>query len=342
MARLLLRALILAGHEVEIASELRSFHASPDVVLPDLQVSATAEVTRLAAAYQDQGKPDIWFCYHPYYKAPDLIGPLLCQQFGIAYMTAEASYSHRRNLGVWADFQAQLLDRVKTAALNLCFTERDFRGLEAVAPDAHLARLAPFIDTAPFVSCSPLPQPGVLATVAMMRPGDKLSSYTALAKALTKLGDVPWRLRVVGDGPCREKVQALFSHFAPERIEWLGEQPPEKVAEILSTASLYVWPGHGEAYGLAYLEAQAAGLPVVAEALAGVPEVVAAGITGLLAPPGDADALAASVAELLNNGALRDTMAVAARARVKMHHGLEAASERLSILLQEALEKHHV
>ncbi|TWD46870.1 glycosyltransferase involved in cell wall biosynthesis [Agrobacterium vitis] len=342
MAGLLLRALRLAGHEVEIASDLRSFHAAPDVVLPDLQGSATSEVTRLTALYQNEGRPDIWFCYHPYYKAPDLIGPRLCQQFDMAYVTAEASYSHRRNLGIWAGFQAQLLEHVKTAVLNLCFTERDFRGLQAVAPDAHLARLAPFIDAAPFVSRLPQPQPGVLATVAMMRPGDKMSSYTALAQALAKLGDTPWRLRVVGDGPCRDEVQALFSHFAPERIEWLGEQPPERVADVLSTASLYVWPGHGEAYGLAYLEAQAAGLPVVAEAVAGVPEVVASGVSGLLTPPGDADAFAESVAQLLNNGALRDTMAEAARARVNMQHGLEAAAKRLSSLLQTALEIRHV
>jgi glycosyltransferase involved in cell wall biosynthesis len=121
-----------------------------------------------------------------------------------------------------------------------------------------------------------------------------------------------------------------------------GWQPPEVVADILSSASIYVWPGHGEAYGLAYLEAQAAGLPVVAEAVAGVPEVVASGVSGLLTPPGDAAALAESIAQLLNNKALRDTMAEAARVRVNMNHGLEAASQRLSRLLQQALENDHV
>jgi glycosyltransferase involved in cell wall biosynthesis len=342
MARLLLRALALAGHEVAIASELRSFHASSDVALPGFTQAARGEVERLEADYHAHGQPDLWFCYHPYYKAPDLIGPVLCRQFGIGYVTAEASYSNRRNLGVWADFQAQLAGNVKTAALNLCFTERDFRGLEAVAPDARLARLAPFIDAAPFVARSPQPEPGVLATVAMMRPGDKVRSYTALAKALTKLDDAPWRLRVVGDGPCRDEVRALFSRFGLERIEWLGEQVPDAVAEILSTASIYVWPGHGEAYGLAYLEAQAAGLPVVAEAVAGVPEVVRTGITGLLSPAGDVDALAASILQLLNNPQQRQTMADAARDRVKTHHALEAASQHLSTLLCDALEKNHV
>lgn len=342
MARLLLRALGMAGHDVSVASELRSFHAASETEVPGLRQAALSEVERLSALYQQQGRPDMWFCYHPYYKAPDLIGPALCQRFGMAYVTAEASYSNRRNLGVWAGFQAQLLDNVTSAALNLCFTGRDFRGLEAAAPQARLARLSPFIDAAPFLARQPQPQPGVMATVAMMRPGDKMSSYDALSHGLAQLNDLPWRLRVVGDGPCQAQVRALFSAFPPERIDWLGELPPEAVAEVLSTASFYVWPGHGEAYGLAYLEAQAAGLPVVAEAVAGVPEVVVSGVTGVLTPPGDAEAFATAIAEMLTNSGKRQTMAEAARARVIHHHRLEAASLRLSALLSEALETHHV
>ncbi len=271
MARLLLRALALAGHDVTLASDVRSFHGHADVAMPDVQQQAATEVERLSRLYAQDGKPDVWFCYHPYYKAPDWLGPILCQRFDIPYVTAEASYSKRRNLGVWAEFQAQLLHNIQTAALNLCLTERDFQGLAAVAPQARLARLVPFIDAEPFWAQQPMPQHGVLVTVAMMRAGDKLSSYTALAQALTRLMHLPWRLRVVGDGPCHDAVRALFADFAPDRIEWLGQKPPEAVAEILSTASLYVWPGHGEAYGLAYLEAQAMGLPVVAEAVAGKP-----------------------------------------------------------------------
>lgn len=342
MARLLLRALALAGHDVSLASDLRSFHAQPDTDMLDLRRQAASEVERLARLYEEGGKPDLWFCYHPYYKAPDWIGPALCRQFDIPCVTAEASYSNRRNLGVWTDFQAHLLETVKTAALNLCLTDRDCRGLEAAAPQAKLARLAPFIDAEPFFAKSTQPQSGVLATVAMMRAGDKLSSYTALAKALSKLEHLPWRLKVVGDGPCADEVRALFAAFAPERIEWLGQQVPEAVAEILSTASLYVWPGHGEAYGLAYLEAQSMGLPVVAEAVAGVPEVVADGVTGLLTPAGDEDAFSAAIAQLLTHADQRNTMAKAARARVERHHTLPAASLRLSALLTSALEKHHV
>lgn len=342
MARLLLRALALAGHDVSLASDLRSFHGDPDTELPDLRQQAASEVERLAGLYETSGAPDLWFCYHPYYKAPDWIGPSLSRQFDIPYVTAEASYSNRRNLGVWAEFQAHLLETLKTAALNLCLTDRDLRGLEAVAPQAKLSRLAPFIDAEPFFATFPQPQPGVLTTVGMMRDGDKLSSYTALAKALLRLEHLPWCLRVVGDGPCGDQVRALFAAFAPGRIEWLGEQPPEAVAKILSTASIYVWPGHGEAYGLAYLEAQSMGLPVVAEAVAGVPEVVADGMTGILTPAGDDAAFSAAIARLLTHPDQRNTMAEAARTRVKTSHTLPAASLRLSTLLLNALENHHV
>ena len=63
---------------------------------------------------------------------------------------------------------------------------------------------------------------------------------------------------------------------------------------------LYLWPAINEAYGMAFLEAQAAGLPVVAGRTGGVPAVVADGVTGLLTPIGDAAAFAGAVARLLD------------------------------------------
>ena len=62
-----------------------------------------------------------------------------------------------------------------------------------------------------------------------------------------------------------------------------------------AAADLYLWPAINEAYGMAFLEAQAAGLPVIAGRTGGVPAVVAADETGLLTPVGDAHAFAAAV-----------------------------------------------
>ena len=108
----------------------------------------------------------------------------------------------------------------------------------------------------------------------MMRSGDKMDSYRMLAQALMRLAATAWTLTIVGDGPCREAVREAFADLPPDRLVWLGEKDAAELPQILAGCDLYVWPGCGEAYGLAYLEAQAAGLPVVAQRTAGVPEVV--------------------------------------------------------------------
>ena len=61
---------------------------------------------RLRDKWRRRRKPDLWFCYHPYYKAPDLIGPKLASSFNLPYVTAEASYSRRRDETGWAELQS--------------------------------------------------------------------------------------------------------------------------------------------------------------------------------------------------------------------------------------------
>ena len=279
IARLLLRALGVAGHTASVASALRAYLPEPDFErLEGLTRAADAEVARLSLEWNGQGKPDLWFTYHPYYKSPDLIGPRLAARFGIPYVTAEASWSRRREVEAWAVSQRHVAEAVRGAVVNLCFTRRDRDGLSRIVDEARLALLPPFTDTA----CSAAAAAGAsdrLVTVAMMRAGDKLESYGILAKALGQLSDVPWTLAIVGDGPRRDEVRQLFSDLPPDRIDWLGELPQQEVAAILAASAVYVWPGRGEAFGLAYLEAQATGLPVVAMETAGVPEVVTHGET---------------------------------------------------------------
>ena len=334
MARQLVECLRRAGHAVTLASELRAFLRDGEDAAGHtaLMAATAAEVDRLSARWRAEGAPDLWFCYHPYYKAPDLIGPSLSNAFGLAYVTAEASYSQRRNIGLWAETQAHVLAAVRGAAVNIGLTARDRAGLHEAAPKAVIAPLAPFIDDAPFAA-APAAEPGHLVTVAMMRAGDKMESFRALAEGLRRV-DRPWRLSVAGDGPLRADVQALFSGFAEGRVTWLGEQQRDAVARLLSQGALYVWPGCGEAYGLAYLEAQAAGLPVVAWETAGVPEVVAHGETGLLTRPGDHAAYAAAITGILDDEARRRRLAENARVRVRAVHSLPAATAALDAILR--------
>ena len=196
--------------------------------------------------------------------------------------------------------------------------------------------LAPYIDTAPYRALPSVDCGERLVAVAMMRKGDKFESFKLLAEALALILDVDWKLTVIGDGPMRGEVAALFAAIPSARLEWLGEVAPDRVPGLLAAGGIYVWPGTGEAYGLAYLEAQAAGLPAVAQNTAGVPEVVQDGITGLLTAAGDVRAFASAVRRLLVNDGERRQLAAQARRFVFGERSLQQAARRLDTLIGDA------
>ncbi|RWN18193.1 MAG: glycosyltransferase family 1 protein [Mesorhizobium sp.] len=334
MARMLVKALEHGGHSVELASELRFYLRQPESKsFEALKIEAAEEAVRLTKLWDRDGKPDLWFTYHPYYKAPDLIGPELASAFAVPYVTAESSYSRRRDAGLWADSQALVARAIEQAAMNICFTQRDRQGLADAIPKAAFGMLSPFIDTSAFREIPARGCPTRLITVAMMRPGDKLGSYRMLAQALGLIGHLPWTMLVVGDGPARDEVEAQFAGLPADRIEWIGSIEPAAVPDVLYTGGIYVWPGYGEAYGVAYLEAQAAGLPVVAQDIAGVPEVVRDGQTGFLTPPGDVAAFASAIERLLARDDERTIMAAEARRFVLEERSLGGAAARLAELI---------
>jgi glycosyltransferase involved in cell wall biosynthesis len=334
MARLLIAALEGAGHTVALASHVRSYAREPQP-----PKCADDAVARIAAQWRGGAKPDLWFCYHPYYKAPDAIGPALCREFAVPYVTAEASYASKRNEGPWAERQALVIKAVGQARLNICFTERDREGLIEIATPERCILMPSFIDTSGFayILREEKAGPARLVAVAMMRPGDKFSSYVFLARALDLIPDVPWHLTVIGDGPLRSEVQALYAGFPAHQIGFQGEKLPEQIPRLLSSCDIYVWPGCGEAYGLAYLEAQGAGLPVVAQKTAGVPAVVRHGQTGLLTAEGDIAAYADEIRTLIIDSNERQRLSSNATRIVREEHSLVAASARLSTLLEQAV-----
>jgi glycosyltransferase involved in cell wall biosynthesis len=333
MARLLMRALAQGGFVTTLASRLRAFQPEPGP-LDALRRAVDAEKTRLRQEWAATGRPDLWFTYHLYYKAPDLIGPDLAREFRIPYVTAEASYAAKRDRQGWAEAQALIRDAVSQARINLCFTDRDRPSLETLVPGASFASISPFIDTAAYESIAAAPSGPRLVTVAMMRRGDKFASYTMLAKALVLLTDLPWRLTVIGDGPLRAETQALFDCIPSDRIDWRGETASDAIPAALGEGGIYVWPGCGEAYGMAYLEAEAAGMPVVAQATAGVPAVVRHGRTGILTPEGDVVAYASAIRQLLLDAAKRRAYGKAAREFVFEERSLRLAAVKLGLILR--------
>lgn len=358
MAELLMAALAAAGHQVELASRFRSHDGGGD---PARQARLEAVGKRLAArlvrryrARPAAERPRAWFTYHLYHKAPDWLGPAVADALGLPYLLAEASHSPKRAQGPWASGHAAAAAAIARADAVLALNPADAEGLRPLlAPGTPLVPLKPFLDLegAPRPACARhelrarlagrlgLDPGGVwLLAVAMMRPGDKLASYEVLGAALARQADRRWQLVVAGDGPARPRVQAALERAAAGggRIAYAGVLDADGLAELYAAADLCVWPAINEAYGMALLEAQAAGLPVVAGASSGVAQIVRQGETGLLAPAGEVDAFASAVDSLLDRPDKRAAMGRRAAAIARSEHDQASAARILDQALREA------
>jgi glycosyltransferase involved in cell wall biosynthesis len=346
LARALVQALSHAGHEVALASRLRTFDAKGN---PDRQVRLRHLGQKIAARLVVRARagaaPDLWFTYHVHHKAPDHLGPLVSRLLGIAYVVAEASVAPRRRTGPWAEGYADALAAIRAADAVIAMNPQDVAEVrKARAAGAPCELLAPFVDVDAFAGSHAREARAAdaaqvrLVTVAMMREGAKLASYRVLATALAALPDLPWKLSIVGDGPMRASVEESFAPFAA-RVRFVGARQREDIAGLLAASDVFVWPAVDEAFGMAFLEAQACGLPVVGADTPGVGCVVDAGATGLLCPMGDAAAFAAAMRTLITDPALRQRMGRAARRHVRERHDVPVAAARLDAMLRAAVAR---
>jgi mannosyltransferase len=122
-----------------------------------------------------------------------------------------------------------------------------------------------------------------------------------------------------------------------ERFRWEADLSWEALAARYRAMALYAAPQRWEGFGLTPLEAMASGVPVVATTVGAFPDLVRDSETGRLVPPEDAGALAAAMAEILDDPGRRASMARAARAHVEAHHGIEAEARALEAVYRSLL-----
>jgi len=244
IARLTLAALARAGFDATCVSRLRTLEMTGDASAQAwIRAEAEAEASRLIGDFA-ASPPALWFTYHCYYKAPDLIGPAVSTALGIPYAISEASVSPRRRDGPWAGF-ATLSDAAITRADRLFWTTaRDRPGLESAGHGAKLVHLPAFLDPGPATAPHAAGTTLHLLAVAMMRPGDKLESYRRLAAGLAKLGG-DWRLTVIGHGAAQAEVLALLAPFA-DRVTHIGSvTDPTLIRPHYEAADLLVMGAKG-------------------------------------------------------------------------------------------------
>ncbi|MBS0519126.1 MAG: glycosyltransferase family 4 protein [Proteobacteria bacterium] len=344
MARGLARLLRRLGHRLVVPAASR---VTPGIPAPQaheaLERRARAQAARLVARWRSlparhPERFDLWFTYHCWYRKPDWLGPLVTHALGIPYVIAEGSHSPKRAQGPTRLGHRAAERALAAADLVLTLNPRDIAGVRSrLRPGARQVLLPPFIDTAPYQTAAAARHragdPPLLLSVGMMRPRDKLESYRVLAQAFARLGDRAWQALLVGDGAARPEVATLMAPFGA-RVRFAGAVPHDRLPDLYAAADLYLWPAINEAYGMAFLEAQAAGLPVVAGRTGGVPAVVADGVSGLLTPVGDAEAFADAVRRLLDDPAERRRLAQGAARRMAQHHDEAVAAHRLRAALR--------
>jgi glycosyltransferase involved in cell wall biosynthesis len=337
IARLFLEALRRAGHQPFVASRLRSFDGSGDA-RHQARIAALGRRTAERLLWQWRHRPEtaplLWLTYHLYYKAPDWLGPAVSAALDIPYVIAEASYAAKRAGGPWASGHRAVEQALRQADAVIGLNSADRGGVIPVLRDARRwFALPPFLDAAAYpVRPARSREAPRLIAVAMMRPGDKLASYRLLGAALARLLDLPWSIEIVGDGPARGEVERALAPLGA-RVKYRGARNAAGVTDALANADLYVWPAINEAFGMALLEAQASGLPVVAGASGGVGDIVVPELTGLLAPTGDPDAFATAVRRLILDPAARSAMGLAAQQKIRREHDLPVAAARLAGLI---------
>ncbi|GGG78336.1 colanic acid biosynthesis glycosyltransferase WcaL [Salipiger pallidus] len=146
------------------------------------------------------------------------------------------------------------------------------------------------------------------------------------------------RLALIGDGPERAALEARAKPLG-ETVVFLGYQSQDAVAEALSQSDVFVLPSFAEGVPVVLMEAMAAGVPVVATQIAGIPELVSHWDSGILVRPGDVEALTEAIDQMLASADQRRVMGAVGRATVESEFNIRTEAARLSQLFCNYADK---
>jgi phosphatidyl-myo-inositol dimannoside synthase len=175
-------------------------------------------------------------------------------------------------------------------------------------------------------------EPPSILCVAHLYPRKDVATLLAAVARL----EIPAIVRVAGIGPELARLRRLAARLGlGDRVEFLGHVPFARLAAEYRRACAFCLPSRQEGFGIVFLEAMAAGLPIAAARAGAVPEVVADSQCGILVPPGDEGALARALGRMLGDPALRRRLGEAGRRRVERYDAPRVAGEFLQAIESE-------
>ena len=283
-----------------------------------------------------------------YYKAPGLLGPIICRKLEIPYILAEASWAIKRSGGAWSLYHQWVGKALGLADKVFCINPVDSIALKDYYVDrvvSPLVKLATFIDdpSRNLVTLSRLSisqqytldhNQSWLVCIAMMRNGDKFSSYQYLSEVIHKVAG-PMQLLIIGDGEKRNDVQALFSDM--NSVRFCGALHSEQIQSLLAHCEILVWPAVNEALGMVFLEAQQAGVAVIAGDQGGVNSMVGPD-SGILIPLEQSAQMSTAIDGLLADSEKRRNMQLSAKNYIQNQHSLNSAANVLKLTLHQVMQ----
>jgi colanic acid/amylovoran biosynthesis glycosyltransferase len=169
--------------------------------------------------------------------------------------------------------------------------------------------------------------------------------FALRAVASLRHGPVPIQYVIVGDGPLRAELEALARALRIDhRVTFHGWQPHDAVENLMYGSDILVAPsvtsveGDQEGIPVTLMEGMATGMPVVSTYHSGIPELIEDGVSGLLVPERDVDALAAALRRLMGTPDVRSAMGRAAREKVEREYDLDVLNDRLVEQYRRLLE----
>jgi hypothetical protein len=331
LARNMVTALRRAGFEVLLASRFmpgRGFDDERGARLRKAGAGLAARLARRINKRPPEARPARFVTLRINGGAPDLIAPIVARACDIPYLQLRAGVAEtdphyeigQRVVAMGEGAQTEFPLFIDESPFSMAVPE-------AMRP-SYRAMIGGGYGLDPAV-------PWIIAP-AMMR-ADKIESFRLLAAALTKVIDRRWQVIVAGDGPAKSDVAEMLFPMGFERVRLVGAlRAATDLPALMAAADICAWPAMGEALALAGLEAQAAGVPVVACGGSGASGYIRMDETGLLAPPGSAEIFARRLAALLDDADMRRRMGAAARANVQARHGIAPAATQLARILGEA------
>jgi glycosyltransferase involved in cell wall biosynthesis len=122
---------------------------------------------------------------------------------------------------------------------------------------------------------------------------------------------------LVGDGPEKQNLELRIKNQGLENaVHFRGALAHDEAVKEIAKAEVFVCPSLAEGLGIVFIESQAAGVPVIGTDVGGIPDVIEDGVTGLLVPPKDSQAIVMAIAKIFNNHELHDRLMSQAKERL--------------------------